>query len=92
MGLDSNSICYSITGSRRCQPGASVAAVALANQLNANYLRSLVKKYREQQQDRLPATVKSHLAICPAPTLVLATISSAKTTSSADIQIEIRRQ
>ena len=36
--------------------GASVAAVALANQLNANYLRSLVTKQRKQQ----PATVTSH--------------------------------
>ena len=74
------------------QPGASVAAVALANQLNANYLRSLVKKHREQQQDRLPAKVKGHSAICPAPTLVPVTISSAGAPSSADIQIEIRRQ
>ncbi len=74
------------------QPGASVAAVALANQLNANYLRSLIKKHREQQQGRLPATVKSHSAICPAPTLVPVTISSAGAPSSADIQIEICRQ
>lgn len=74
------------------QPGASVAAVALANQLNTNYLRSLIKKHREQQQGRLPATVKSHSAICPAPTLVPVTISSAGAPSSADIQIEICRQ
>ena len=74
------------------QPGASVAAIALANQLNANYLRNLIKRHREQQQDRLPATVKSPSATCPASTLVPVTISSAGAPSSADIQIEIRRQ
>ena len=74
------------------QPGASVAAIALANQLNANYLRNLIKRHREQQQDRLPATVKSPSATCPASTLVPVTISSAGAPSSADIQIEICRR
>ena len=31
------------------QPGVSIAAVALANQLNANMLRSWVKAHRDQQ-------------------------------------------
>jgi len=30
-------------------PGVSIASVALANQLNANYLRRWLKDYREQQ-------------------------------------------
>jgi len=30
-------------------PGVSIASVALANQLNANYLRRWLKDYKEQQ-------------------------------------------
>lgn len=73
------------------QPGTSVAAVALANQLNANYLRSLVNEYRKQQ-DHLPATVKGHSTTGSAPTLVPVTVQTAEPPSSGDIQIEIRRQ
>jgi transposase-like protein len=73
------------------QPGTSVAAVALANQLNANYLRSLVKKHRKQHCG-LPATLKVHSAPSPAATLVPVAVQTAEPPSSGDIQIEIRRQ
>lgn len=74
------------------QTGASVAAVALANQLNANYLRSLVKEYRKQQQGRLPATLQGNSATCPAPTLIPVTVQKEVTQPCGGIQIEIRRQ
>lgn len=74
------------------QPGASVAAVALDNRLNTNYLRSLVKAHRKQPQSRLPATLKDHSATGSAPTLVPVTVQPPGTPSSGDIQIEIRRQ
>ena len=73
------------------QPGTSVAAVALANQLNANYLRSLVNEHRKQQA-HLPATLKRHSATRPVPTLVPVTVQTAGIPSTGDIQIEIRRQ
>jgi transposase len=36
------------------QPGVSVAAIALANGLNANYLRRWVREYRETGERREP--------------------------------------
>ena len=74
------------------QPGTSVAAVALANQLNANYLRSLVNAYRKQQQGHQSVALKGFSATGPAPTLVPVTVQTAGVPSSGDIQIEIRRQ
>ena len=68
------------------QPDTSVAAVALANQLNANYLRSLVKKHRKPHGG-LPATVKGHSAPGPAATLVPVAVQTAEVPSSGDIQI-----
>lgn len=35
---------------RVCSPGVSIASVALANQLNANLLRSWVKTHRDQRR------------------------------------------
>ena len=56
------------------QPGVSIAAVALANGLNANFLRSWVKAHRDQQRsgvaigvERDPGNVSAKGS---APTLV----------------------
>ena len=78
------------------QPGVSIAAVALANQLNANLLRGWVKAYRDQQEAEVPSKIgsdhDSKPENCPPPTLVPATVEVANAAPSVDIQIEIRRQ
>jgi transposase-like protein len=78
------------------QPGVSIAAVALANQLNANFLRSWVKAYRDQQQAGLPADARSNrreaLVGGPPPTLVPVKVQAADASPSSDIQIEIRHR
>ncbi|MDA8254626.1 MAG: transposase [Betaproteobacteria bacterium] len=78
------------------QPGVSIAAVALANQLNANFLRSWVKAHRNQQRDGVPANIgaddSSDAENCPPPTLVPITVPVVDAQPSGDIQIEIRRQ
>ena len=78
------------------QPGVSIAAVALANQLNANFVRGWVKAYRDQQGHDVPQCIgtdnSSKPEREPPPTLVPATLEVADTVPSADIQIEIRRQ
>lgn len=79
------------------QPGVSIAAVALANQLNANFLRGWVKAHREQaakngliattsarQNDAISAKVQT-------PTLVPVTIKREEASSTGHIEIEIRR-
>jgi transposase-like protein len=77
------------------QPGVSIAAVALANQLNANFVRNWVREYREQRSQiatpRKRGNSRESEARCPAPALVPVTV---ETTSLAggDIQIEVRRQ
>lgn len=78
------------------QPGVSIAAVALANQLNANFLRSWVKAYRDQQRGGVPANSGTDHSrdsgSCPSSTLVPVTVQVADAKPSSDIQIEIRRQ
>jgi transposase-like protein len=78
------------------QPGVSIAAVALANQLNANFVRSWIKAYRDQQRAGVLANMgtdhRSEPANCPAPTLAPVTVPVAAAQPSGDIQIEIRRQ
>ena len=37
------------------QPGVSVAAIALANGLNANYVRQLIRAHREESEQGKPA-------------------------------------
>lgn len=75
------------------QPCVSVAAVALANHLNANFLRSWVKAYRDQQRDEVPVTDHSSVpASCSPPTLVPVKVQVTDSQVPADIQIEIRRQ
>ncbi len=78
------------------QPGVSIAAVALANQLNANMLRSWVKAHRDQHgtdiltNDR--ADPEREMTHCHASTLVPVAIEVADAKGSSDIQIEIHRQ
>ena len=78
------------------QPGVSIASVALANQLNANFLRGWVKAYRDQQLAGV--TANTHIepriepASCPPTTLVPITLQTPDVPPSGDIQIEIRRQ
>ncbi len=78
------------------QPGVSIAAVALANQLNANFLRSWVKAYREQHGTDVPAGVSTgerrDPTNCAPPTLVPVALQATDVQLPGDIQIEIRRQ
>jgi transposase len=78
------------------QPGVSIAAVALANQLNANLLRKWVKGYREQQApDRSttrPIDQRRESAHSPSPSLVPVTVQAIDGMPAGDIQIEIRWQ
>ena len=78
------------------QPGVSIAAVALANQLNANFLRSWVKAYRNEQREGLPAKIStddsSDAGNCPPPTLIPLKVEVSDAKATDDIQIEIRRQ
>jgi transposase len=58
------------------QPGVSIAAIALANQLNANYLRRWVKVHRDQQTAATPAPGKmSHESAKPPPSTTLVPIT-----------------
>jgi transposase len=66
------------------QPGVSVAAIALANGLNANYLRHLVRTYRTQQgarTDALPVVQPS--AMVP--------VRVATNASAPEIRLDVRR-
>ena len=78
------------------QPGVSIASVALANQLNANFLRGWVKAYRDQQLAGGTANTSVEARIepanCPPTTLVPVTLQTPDVPSSGDIQIEIRCQ
>lgn len=71
--------------------------MALANQLNANFVRSWVREYREQNvgaevtKGVAPALDSASSGGSQAPTLVPVTVENAGSPSS-DIQIEIRRQ
>lgn len=68
------------------QPGASVAAIAMANQVNANLLRRWINLHAARQASR-PAKLPAALA----PTLVPITVPS-PTTASGDIRCEIRHR
>ena len=69
------------------QPGVSIAAVAQANGLNANFLRTWVKAYRDGQRTGLTAKRADESLPRAAATLVPVTVQT-----TGDIQIEIRRQ
>lgn len=72
------------------QPGISIAAVALANGLNANLLRRWVKEHRDEQHKESDGRLESVMPL--PPTLVPVTLSSAEAELSGDIKIEIHRQ
>jgi transposase len=78
------------------EPGVSVAAVALANGLNTNFLRSWVKAHRDQQRsdiaigaERDPGRV---LAKRSPPFLVPVRVQTPSDAPSGIIEVEIRRQ
>lgn len=75
------------------QPGVSLAAVALANGLNANFLRTWVKAYRNQQQAAavVPA-IKNGRGGVSAATLVPVAVHRSNADSPGNIELEIRRQ
>ena len=76
------------------QPGVSIPAIALANQLNANYPRRWVKVHRDQQTASATAPGKmSHESAKPPPstTLVPITLRTPEPESAANLQIEICR-
>ena len=78
------------------QPGVSIAAVALANGLNANFLRSWVKAHRDQQRSDIAIGVERNPDSVPAkrlaPTLVPVRVQAPSEEPSGTIEVEIRRQ
>jgi transposase-like protein len=73
------------------EPGVSVAAVALANGLNANLLRQWVKAHRQAALTRRPGEGADG-ALAPAlPTLVPVRVQHAAVTGSEDIRVTLRR-
>ena len=73
------------------QPGVSVAGVALANGLNANYLRRWVKEHREQTAG---SAAKGALVVSRSmkPTaLVPVTIETPVVRETGEIRIDLRR-
>ena len=78
------------------QPGVSIAAIALANGLNANFLRSWVKAHRDQQRSDVAIGVERNPdrvpAKRPAPSLVPVRVQAPSEVPSSTIEVEIRRQ
>jgi len=78
------------------QPGVSIAAVALTNGLNANFLRSWVKAHRDQQRSDVAIGVERDPGSVPAtraaPTLVPVRVQAPSGEPSGTIEVEIRRQ
>ena len=78
------------------QPGVSIAAVALANGLNANFLRSWVKAHRDQQRSDIAIGVERDPGGVPAkrlpPSLVPVRVQPPSDERSSTIEVEIRRQ
>ena len=73
------------------QPGVSVAGVALANGLNANYLRRWIKEHREQTgRSRVKGAVVVSHHVKPTA-LVPVTIEAPVTRECGEIRIDIRR-
>jgi transposase len=72
------------------QPGVSVAAVALANGLNANYLRRWVKEHRE----RTAGTESLSASVERAPRLAMVVpvkVETPMVAETGEIRIDIRR-
>lgn len=71
------------------QPGISVAAVALANGLNANYLRRWVKEHREQMAGSgiaVPVVASERPAM-----LIPVEVEAPDATECGEIRLDIRR-
>lgn len=73
------------------QPGVSVAGVALANGLNANYLRRWVKEHREQTGGRPVKDVVALSRQAKPMALVPVTIETSVARESGEIRIDLRR-
>lgn len=74
------------------QPGISIAAVALANGLNANLLRRWVKDHRDAQAQGNDVEVADPvLDETRPPTLVPITVSAPETEPGGEIKITVHR-
>lgn len=72
------------------EPGASIAGIALANQINANPLHKWIREHRLAQGALAQPAVTAKES--PPRTLVPLTLANATPSLTSDIQIEIRRQ
>lgn len=73
------------------QPGVSVAAVALANGLNANYLRRWVKEHREQSAGNATGACLVVSSQVKPAALVPVTVQAPDVAGPGEIRIDIRR-
>jgi transposase-like protein len=74
------------------QPGISVAAVALANGLNANLLRRWVKDHRDAQEVEDGAEIGDQDEALRPATLVPVTVSTPEIAPAGEIKIAIHRE
>jgi transposase len=71
-------------------PGVSIAAVALANGLNANLLRRWIKDHRETSGTRAPG--RQSTAVVPTTTgIIPATRQTNELANGGDIRLDLRR-
>ena len=68
------------------QPGVSVAAIALANGLNANYLRQLVRAHREEAEQG-----KGTDEVLMARPSAMVAVTVAASAPPAEIRLDVRR-
>lgn len=75
------------------QPGVSVAAIALANGLNANYLRRWVREHREVTAVIERSEASCEIAIAGIPALVPLTVTAepAPSMPPLEIRLDVRR-
>lgn len=73
------------------QPGISIAAVALANGLNANLLRRWVKDHRDAQEVGDGAAITDQEERPRPPALVPVTVSAPEVAPAGEIKIAIHR-
>ncbi len=75
------------------QPGVSVTAVAVAHQLNPNFVRKWIKEHREKEAGKNPSPLHSGAStdILAASGFVPVSAPTASTVSPGEIRIEIRR-
>ncbi len=72
------------------QPGVSVAAVALANQINANMLRNWIKAHRVRQPGGLVET-RDRSELAATTTLVPVKVDAPASQGGGEIRIEVRQ-